>query len=66
MIPFIFDMYLEVTQKVLQLLIQIVVELLIMISMLSFSECITCSSSLSLEEVKLIAIVNWILHEPDF
>ena len=58
MIPFIFDMYLEVTQKVLQLLIQIVVELLIMISMLSFSECITCSSSLSLEEVKLIAIVN--------
>ena len=51
-------MYLEVTQKVLQLLIQIVVELLIMISMLSFSECITCSSSLSLEEVKLIAIVN--------
>ena len=66
MIPFIFDMYLEVTQKVLQLLIQIVVELLIMISMLSFSECITCSTSLSLEEVKLIAIVNWILHEPDF
>ena len=58
MIPFIFDMYLEVTQKVLQLLIQIVVELLIMISMLSFSECITCASSLSLEEVKLIAIVN--------
>ena len=66
MIPFIFDMYLEVTQKVLQLLIQIVLELLIMISMLSFSECITCSSSLSLEEVKLIAIVNWVLHEPDF
>ena len=66
MIPFIFDMYLEVTQKVLQLPIQIVLELLIMISMLSFSECITCSSSLSLEEVKLIAIVNWILHEPDF
>ena len=66
MIPFIFDMYLEVTQKVLQLLIQIVLELLIMISMLSFSECITCSTSLSLEEVKLIAIVNWILHEPDF
>ena len=39
---------------------------LIMISMLSFSECITCSSSLSLEETKLIAIVNWIFQVLDF
>ena len=33
--------------------------LLIMISTLSLFECITHSSSLSLEEIKLIAIVNW-------
>ena len=37
--------------------------LLIMIYMLSLFECITNSSSLtSLEEVKLIVIVNWIFH----
>ena len=28
------------------------------ISMLSLFECITCSSSMSLEEIKLIAIIN--------
>ena len=37
-----------------------------MISMLSLFECILRSSSLSLEEIKLIAIVNWIFHMPDF
>ena len=37
-----------------------------MISMLSLFECITCSSSLSLEEIKLIAIVNWIFHVSHF
>ena len=30
--------------------------------MLSLFDCITCSSSLSLEEIKLIAMVNWILY----
>ena len=40
--------------------------LLVMISMLSLFECITCSSSLSLEEIKLIAIVNWVFHVFDF
>ena len=39
---------------------------LIMISMLSLFECITCSSSLSLEEIKLIAIVNCISNVSDF
>ena len=34
--------------------------------MLSLFECITCSSSLSMEEVKLFAIVNWIFHVSDF
>ena len=33
--------------------------------MLSFFECITCSSSLSLEEIKLIAIFNYIFHVSD-
>ena len=35
---------------------------LIMISMISLSECITCSSSISVEEIKLLANVNWIFH----
>ena len=39
---------------------------LIMISMLSFFECITHSLSFSLEEIKLIAIVNWIFHVSEF
>ena len=39
---------------------------LIVISMLSPFECITHSSSLSLEEIKLIAIVNWIFYLSDF
>ena len=40
---------------------------LIMISVLSLFECITCSSSLSSsDETKLIVTVNWILHLPDF
>ena len=39
---------------------------LIMISMLSLFECITCSSSLSLEEIKLIAVVNCISNVSDF
>ena len=30
--------------------------------MLSLFECLTCSSSLSLEKMKLIAIVNYIFH----
>ena len=34
--------------------------------MLSLFDCITCSSSLSLEEIKLIAMVNWILCVLDF
>ena len=37
-----------------------------MISMLSLFECITRFSSLSMEEIKLFAIVNWIFHESDF
>ena len=36
--------------------------LLIVTFMLSFFECITRSSSLSLEDIKLIAIVNWFFH----
>ena len=35
---------------------------LIMISILSLFERITCFSSLSMEEIKLFAIVNWIFH----
>ena len=35
---------------------------LIIIYMLSLFECITHSSSLSIEEIKLIAIVSWISH----
>ena len=35
---------------------------LIIISMLSLFECITRSSSLSIEEIKLFAIVHWIFH----
>ena len=35
---------------------------LIMTSMLLLFECITCSSSLSMEWIKLFAIVNWIFH----
>ena len=34
--------------------------------MLSFFKCITRSSSLSLEEIKLIAIVNLLFHALDF
>ena len=34
--------------------------------MLSRFECITCSSSLSLEGIKLIATVNWIFLVSDF
>ena len=37
-----------------------------MISMLSLYGCITCSSSLSIEKLKLIAIVYWIFHVLDF
>ena len=37
-----------------------------MISILSLFECITRSSSLlSLEEIKLVVIVNWIFYVPD-
>ena len=38
---------------------------LIMISILSLFDCITWSSSLPSEEIKLIAIVNWIFHVSD-
>ena len=39
---------------------------LIMVSMLSLFHCIACPSSLSsLDKVKLIVIVNWILHVSD-
>ena len=38
---------------------------LIMISVLSLCECITRSSSLLLEDIKLIAIVKWIFHVSD-
>ena len=34
--------------------------------MLSFLQCITHSLSLSLEDLKLIAITNWVLHVSDF
>ena len=34
--------------------------------MLLLFECITCSSSLPLEEIELIAIVNWNFHVSDF
>ena len=34
--------------------------------MLSLLQCITCSSLLSVEEIKLFAIVNWIFHVSDF
>ena len=37
-----------------------------MISMLLPFECITLSLLLSIEEIKLFAIVNRILHLPDF
>ena len=37
-----------------------------MISILSLFEWITRFSSRSLEEIKLIAIVNWIFHVSDF
>ena len=37
-----------------------------MISMLSLFECITCSSLLSKEEIKLFAIVNSIFYVSDF
>ena len=37
-----------------------------MISMLSLFECIIRSSPVSLEEVKLIAIVNWIFYISDY
>ena len=35
-------------------------------SKLSLFEWITCSSSLSLEDIKLIAIVNWTFYVLDF
>ena len=38
----------------------------IMISLLSLFECIMHSSSLSLEQIKLVAVANWIFHVPDF
>ena len=34
--------------------------------MLLLSECITCSSSLSMEETNLFAIVNWIFPVSNF
>ena len=34
--------------------------------MLLLFECITCTSSLSMEEIKLFAIVNWIFCVSDF
>ena len=34
--------------------------------MLSLLECITCFSSLSLEDIKSIAIFNWIFQVEDF
>ena len=34
--------------------------------MLSLFECITFSSSLSMEVIKLFAIANWIFYVPDF
>ena len=34
--------------------------------MLSLFECIAGSSSLSMEEIKLFAIVNWIFHVSEF
>ena len=34
--------------------------------MLSLSECITHSSLLSMEEIKLFAIVYWIFHLSEF
>ena len=37
-----------------------------MISVLSLFECIIRSSSLSIEEIKLFAIVNWIFHVSNF
>ena len=40
--------------------------LLIMISMLPLFGCITCSSSLSMEEIKLFSVANWILNVSDF
>ena len=39
---------------------------LIMISMLSLFYCIIRSSSVSLEEIKLSAIVKWIFYVSDF
>ena len=39
---------------------------LIVTSLLSLFECITCSSTSSLEEIKLIAIANWIFYVSDF
>ena len=39
---------------------------LIMTSMLSIFDCIKYSSSLSMEEIELFAIVNWISHVSDF
>ena len=39
---------------------------LIIISMLSPFECMTHSSSLSLDDIKLIVIVYWIFHISDF
>ena len=58
-----FEIYFLVNQKVL---ITSSASSLIMISILSISESITCSASLSMEEINLFAIVNWIFHVPDF
>ena len=37
-----------------------------MFSLLSLFQCIACSSSLSLEEVESIAIVNWMFYMSEF
>ena len=39
---------------------------LIMISMLSIFECITCFLGLSMKEIKVFAIINWIFYVSDF
>ena len=54
-------MYFEVNQKVF--FITSSAASLIIISMLSLLECITYSSSLSMEEIKLFSVVHWILSD---
>ena len=46
LIPNYFDIYFYVNQKVFH----------------SIFECVICSSSVPMEEIKLLAIVNWIFH----